>query len=86
MKALIYASLGLTGRFQEACTTTERRQEATPAVSVFRRSGNEDDRRMGEQWKGIRKTVEESHTGFLGSGLDDFGWPARGLDTELLGL
>ena len=32
------------------------------------------------------KTVEKSHAGFLGSGLGDFGWPARNFETELLGV
>src|SRR5260370_8897274 len=42
--------------------------------------------RMDEECMSVRKTVEESHTGFLGSGLGDFGWPARNFDTELLGV
>jgi len=50
------------------------------------RGGNEDDRRMDEECMSVRKTVEESHTGCLGSGLGDFGWPARNFDTELLGV
>ena len=41
---------------------------------------------MDEECVSVRKTVEESHTGFLGSGLGDFGWPARNFDTELLGV
>ncbi len=47
--------------------------------------GNADDRRMDEECMNVGKT-EESHTGFLGSGLGDFGWPARNFDTELLGV
>src|ERR1039458_3400788 len=54
-----------------------RRQSQEP------RGGNEDDRRMDEEWMNVRKTVEESHTGFLRSGLGDFGWPVRNFDTEL---
>jgi hypothetical protein len=50
------------------------------------RGGNEDDRRMDEEWMNVRKTVEESHTGFLRSGLGDFGWPVRNFDTELPGV
>ncbi len=40
---------------------------------------------MDEECMNVGKT-EESHTGFLGSGFGDFGWPARNFDTELLGV
>jgi len=57
-----------------------------PSQTMAPRGGNEDERRMDEECVSVRKTVEESHTGFLGSGLGDFGWPARNFDTELLGV
>src|ERR1700680_3429311 len=41
---------------------------------------------MDEECMSVHKTVEDSHTGFLGSGLGGFGWPVRNFDTELPGV
>src|ERR1700730_8050714 len=75
-----------TDPIEEAARLLNTAKNQPPVVSVFRRSSNEDDRRMDEQWMDVRKTVEESHAGFVGSGLGDFGWPARNFDTELPGV
>ncbi len=76
-----------------AATVTRHVANSKPRVRIRRpsrtmgpRGGNEDDQRMDEECMSARKTVEESHTGFLGSGLGDFGWPARNFHTELLGV
>ena len=58
-----------------------RRPSQTMAAAVGMRTGAWTKNGMN-----VRKTVEESHTAFLGSGLGDFGWPARNFDTELLGV